>query len=99
MRFPRLYILLPHPLIYTRQTALGLHEGQTIFSQHREIGYGAGYQYAAAGTDRDMRAFAKALNTALTGRGGGSASLIQGSVRADADAVRAFFAADAGGAL
>ena len=60
---------------------------------------GAGYQYAAAGTDRDMRAFAKALNTALTGRGGGSASLIQGSVRADADAVRAFFAADAGGAL
>ena len=51
-----------------------------------------GYQYAAASSSRDMRNFAKILNTALSGRGGGSTVLIQGSVTADATAIRAFFA-------
>ncbi len=51
---------------------------------------GAGYQYAAAAQSQDMRAFARELNAALAGRGGGSPALIQGSTAADADAIRAF---------
>ena len=53
----------------------------------------AGYQYAAAAQAQDMRAFAKELNTALAGRGGGSAALIQGSAAAGAEAIRTFFRA------
>ena len=53
----------------------------------------AGYQYAAAAQAQDMRAFAKELNAALAGRGGGSAALIQGSAAAGAEAIRAFFRA------
>ena len=55
---------------------------------------GSGYQYAAAARDRDMRAFARVLNGALSGRGGGSAALVQGSAQADSAAIRAFFAAE-----
>ena len=53
----------------------------------------AGYQYAAAAQAQDMRAFAKELNAALAGRGGGSAALIQGSAAAGAEAIRTFFRA------
>lgn len=54
---------------------------------------GTGYQYAAAAQGQDMRVFAKELNTALAGRGGGSAALIQGSAASGAEAIRAFFRA------
>ncbi len=54
---------------------------------------GAGYQYAAASQTQDMRAFARELNAALAGRGGGSAAMIQGSAAADANTIRAFFCA------
>ena len=54
---------------------------------------GAGYQYAAAARSQDMRAFARELNAALAGRGGGSGAMIQGSAAADADTIRAFFKA------
>lgn len=54
---------------------------------------GTGYQYAAASQTQDMRAFARELNKGLSGRGGGSATMVQGSAMADADAVRAFFKA------
>lgn len=53
----------------------------------------AGYQYAAASQSQDMRAFARNLNIALSGRGGGSTAIIQGSVSAGADAIRTFFQA------
>ena len=52
---------------------------------------GEGYKYAAASQSQDMRAFARELNAALAGRGGGSPALIQGSVSASANAIRSFF--------
>ncbi len=39
----------------------------------------------------DMRTFAKELNSALNGRGGGDAELIQGSVKATESEIKAFF--------
>ena len=41
----------------------------------------------------NLRTFAPVLNGALGGRGGGSPTMIQGSVSADEDAIRAFLAA------
>ena len=52
---------------------------------------GEGYKYAAASQSQDMRAFARELNAALAGRGGGSPALIQGSASASANAIRSFF--------
>ncbi|HAH78155.1 MAG TPA: alanyl-tRNA editing protein [Ruminococcaceae bacterium] len=48
------------------------------------------YRYAAAAKNRDVRPFGKALNAAFSGRGGGSAELVQGSVKGEEKAVRAF---------
>lgn len=47
--------------------------------------------YALCRPGGDVRPLCKALNQALDGRGGGKPELAQGSVRAGADAVRAFF--------
>lgn len=55
-------------------------------------GSDGGYKYAVklpVGTDE--RAYAKALNAALTGRGGGRDGFIQGSAQTTADAIRAYF--------
>ena len=41
-----------------------------------------GYQYAAAAKNADLRSFAKEMNAALSGRGGGSPLMVQGSVKA-----------------
>ncbi len=49
----------------------------------------SGYRYAAAGGD--LPAFAAALKTALSAKGGGSAQLIQGRVAATAGEIRAFW--------
>ncbi len=49
------------------------------------------YRYAAAAAGRDVRPFGRALNEAFGGRGGGSAELVQGSLRGDEAAVREFF--------
>lgn len=51
----------------------------------------SGYRYIIAGRDRDMRALATELNRALSGRGGGSTQMIQGSVGATRDAIEKFF--------
>ncbi len=48
--------------------------------------------YALCRPGGDVRPLCKALNQALDGRGGGKPELAQGSVRAGADAIRAFFA-------
>lgn len=54
---------------------------------------GAGYQYAAASQTQDMRQFSRELHAALSGRGGGSAAMVQGSIPQNADTVCAFFKA------
>ncbi len=49
------------------------------------------YRYVAVGKDCDMRQFAKEMNSALNGRGGGDSELVQGSVKASVEDIEAFF--------
>lgn len=50
-----------------------------------------GYTYVAASDNVDMRTFAKEMNHALSGRGGGNAQMICGSVTASRRAIEAFY--------
>lgn len=50
-----------------------------------------GYTYVAASDTVDMRTFAKQMNAALNGRGGGNAQMICGSVSAPRRAIEAFY--------
>ena len=50
-----------------------------------------GCRYAVASKTQDVRPLVKKLNETLRGRGGGKPELAQGSVQADADAVRDFW--------
>ena len=52
---------------------------------------GQGYAYVAAGGD-ELPVFARSLNAALDGRGGGKGPLMRGRVDAAADRIRAFCA-------
>lgn len=52
---------------------------------------GQGYAYVAAGGE-ELPAFARGLNAALDGRGGGKGPLMRGRVNAAADRIRAFCA-------
>ena len=52
---------------------------------------GQGYAYVAAGGD-ELPVFARSLNAALNGRGGGKGPLMRGRVNAAADRIRAFCA-------
>ena len=54
-------------------------------------GEGASYKYAIGRKGGDLRAFAKELNAALNGRGGGKPEFIQGSVNASREQIEAFF--------
>jgi alanyl-tRNA synthetase len=45
----------------------------------------------AVGKECDMRQFAKNMNSALNGRGGGDSELVQGSVKASALEIENFF--------
>lgn len=54
---------------------------------------GEGFAYALGACEGDVRAVGKAMNAALSGRGGGKPGLVQGSVACSEEAVRAFFAA------
>ena len=49
------------------------------------------YRYVVVGSNRDMRQFAKEMNSALNGRGGGDSELIQGSVNATQIQIEEFF--------
>jgi len=49
-----------------------------------------GYRYAIAAQDEDVRVLTKELNKALNGRGGGTAVLTQGSVKASRTEIKAF---------
>ena len=50
-----------------------------------------GYSYIMGSETVDLRASAKEINASLSGRGGGSKEMIQGSVRASAEAIRGYF--------
>ena len=50
-----------------------------------------GYKYAVGSNKADMRTYGKEMNTALNGKGGGSKELIQGSVSAGLEEIKAFF--------
>ena len=50
-----------------------------------------GYKYIIASRSRDMRALAPELNRALSGRGGGSPIMIQGSVSATQTEIEQYF--------
>lgn len=52
-----------------------------------------GYRYIIGSRTLDLRAEAKTINAAISGRGGGKPTMIQGSCTAPADAIQAFFAA------
>ena len=51
-----------------------------------------GYRYIIGSRTVDLRTEAKAINTAISGRGGGKPTMIQGSCTAPAAAIEAFFA-------
>lgn len=55
------------------------------------------YQYAASHPEGDLRPLAKAINSALDGRGGGKPAFIQGSVQASAAEIRTFWDAQCAG--
>ena len=59
-----------------------------VFSKTAE-----GYQYAIGQENGDLRAFTKELNSKLNGRGGGKPFFVQGSVKANAKEIEAFFRA------
>ena len=49
------------------------------------------YHYALGSSRMDMRALSKALNSRLSGRGGGSSLMVQGTFRAGREAIEAAF--------
>lgn len=55
-------------------------------------GDGEGYRYALGQEGADLRPLVKALNAALSGRGGGRGGFAQGSVAAGREAIEGFFA-------
>lgn len=52
---------------------------------------GGGYNYVIASERLDLRALSKPINAAISGRGGGSREMIQGSAGADEEVIKAFF--------
>lgn len=52
-----------------------------------------GYQYAIGQKEGDLRPIAKALNQTLNGRGGGQASLVQGSLKSTRSAIQDYLMA------
>ena len=50
-----------------------------------------GWQYVLASTKTDLRPFAKAFNAALNGKGGGSADMISGNVKATQTEIEHYF--------
>ena len=54
----------------------------------------SGYSYIMGAETVDLRASAKEINASLSGRGGGSKEMIQGSVKASAEAIRGYFGTD-----
>ena len=59
-----------------------------VFSQNPD----GSHKYAIGKKDGDLRAFTKAMNAALEGRGGGKPFFVQGSVKAGQKEIKAYFA-------
>ena len=53
---------------------------------------GDGYKYIIASRSLDLKQLSKKINDALSGRGGGSERMLQGSCRADRERIEKFFA-------
>ena len=58
-----------------------------VFSRNED----GSYKYAMGEKDGDLRLFAKEMNNALDGRGGGKPFFVQGSVKANETEIRQFF--------
>lgn len=54
---------------------------------------GEGWKYALASNAQDIRPLGKELNAAFSGRGGGSAEVVQGTLSGEQSALEAFFSA------
>ena len=54
-------------------------------------GENGSYRYVVGAKATPLRAFAKDMNKALNGRGGGSEMLIQGSVQASEEEIKKYF--------
>lgn len=83
------------PLLEARQLREFTNEGVrrcsgifAVFSGDDE----KGYSYVMGSRSVDLREAAKEINTALSGRGGGTPEMIQGSVKASECAIHAYFA-------
>ena len=50
------------------------------------------YKYAMGSKEGDLRPFVKEMNAALNGRGGGKPLFVQGSVQAEEQQIREYFA-------
>ena len=50
----------------------------------------AGYRYVIGSKTQDLRAFSKEFNSAFEGRGGGKPEMVQGTVKGEADQIRAW---------
>ena len=53
---------------------------------------GDGFKYIIASRSLDLKQLSKKINDALSGRGGGSERMLQGSCRADRERIERFFA-------
>ena len=53
---------------------------------------GDGFKYIIASRSLDLKQLSKKINDALSGRGGGSERMIQGSCRTDRERIEKFFA-------
>ena len=49
------------------------------------------YRYIIASRQADLRSMARELNAAISGRGGGSSQMLQGSCSADQRTIEAYF--------
>lgn len=80
--------------VYLRQFCTMLYEkgkGSVVLvlSPHeKEEGV---WQYALGSSQTDMRSFSKGMNQALSGKGGGSALMVQGTLKAEKEAVEQIF--------
>ena len=50
-----------------------------------------GYKYIISSTTVDLRAMSKEINAAISGRGGGSSEMIQGSCAAKREEIESYF--------
>ncbi|MBQ7248146.1 MAG: hypothetical protein IJS22_08685 [Lachnospiraceae bacterium] len=51
-----------------------------------------GYNYIAGSSSADLRPLSAEINAAMSGRGGGKGSMVQGQVHSDKESIRRFFA-------